>query len=99
MLEQRFNVPAAVGHAKNKDIRIFDAVDDDIPINRIASSAGSQVSIACASQPWMIRKQEESVCKRSDLATSDFSIAAFADDVSPDVVQIGLGLGCEAVRH
>ena len=63
MLEQRFNVPAAVGHAKNKDIRIFDAVDDDIPINRIASSAGSQVSIACASQPWMIRKQEEFCAK------------------------------------
>jgi hypothetical protein len=41
MLEQRLDIPAAVRHAKDKDIRIHDAVDHDIPINRIASSAKS----------------------------------------------------------
>jgi hypothetical protein len=41
MLEQCFEIPAAVRDAKNEDIRILDAVDNDVPINGIASSAES----------------------------------------------------------
>jgi len=41
MIEQGFNIATAVRDAKNKNIRVLNAVDNDIAINRIAASARS----------------------------------------------------------
>ena len=86
MGEQRLNIAAAVSHAKYPDIRSLDAVDDNIPIDGVASPPGSQVGIACATHLWMIGKQKKSVGNGGDLAASYFDIASFLNDLTPDLV-------------
>jgi hypothetical protein len=88
-----------VRHAKNQDILIHNPIYNDILIDWMASPAWAQVRIPFSTDSWMFRKQEKSSDNGSNLAAGKFYIAALANDVTPDLIQIGLGLRCEAVGH
>src|SRR5579863_1439792 len=84
--EQGFDIPAAVGYAKNRNLAFINTVDDDVPSDRVAPSAGPEFCVSRSPQMWMFGKEKKSARNGSDLAAGDFDVASLANDVIPDLV-------------
>jgi hypothetical protein len=48
LAENRFDVPAATQHAKNHDVVVLNAIDDDVFAHGKAPDSGAQIVIAFA---------------------------------------------------
>jgi hypothetical protein len=86
-----FDIPAAAQHAKNQDVFVLDAIDDDVAAYGEAPKAGTQIQVALPSDIGMRGEESETAGDRVNEAVCGFQAAAPACHVIPNVVEIGFG--------
>lgn len=75
----------------------MDSVDDDVFAHGKAPQSGTQILVAGAPDVGMRGEQVEAVGYGIDQAVGGIYATALGGNVVPDVVQIGIGLGCAAM--
>ncbi len=97
MPEQRVKVAAATKHAKDQHVLPLDAVYDDVLAYGKGPQAGTQVLVACTANVGMAGEEEKSIADGINKAIGNFETAALGRNQIPDIVEVGVGLGCPAV--
>jgi hypothetical protein len=93
MTEQGYEVLPTVRDAKNEHVIAFDAVDDDVITDGKTAQALASIIISGTTDPGMTGAQIKSGGDGVDLPVGNVLAAAIGDDVVPDMVQVGAGLG------
>jgi hypothetical protein len=99
MVKQRFNITAAVCHAKNQHVRILDTIHDDLLANGKTPRANAELIVTGAAQVGLAGKKKKPAGDGIDQPVGNINAAAFLGNVIPDIDQVGGGLRRYAVRH
>jgi hypothetical protein len=92
--ELPFDILAAMKDVQNRHVLILDGVDDHVLPDRKTTQSRTKI-VAGTAHARVLAQQMKALSDSIDDAVCDGDIAAFYDDVVPDVAKLGLRLGCE----
>src|SRR5438067_10300144 len=97
---ERGDVAVTGNNADNQHVTVgFDAIEDDVAAHRKAAQARKQILVTVAAHVRMTGEQKESLGESINEAVGNVHTAALGNDEIPDVVKVGFGFACNAVRH